>query len=230
MPSGEPFGQSFHRSAIKKPSAVCAADGLSFQYVSACAAFSSRAGSQPSEPAQTAAPTGPGSSKCTSRPAAIKDAGNGCRRYCIGQLWRRHAGHGRTGAPAEAMIVVSEIGEQWSPHTAPAIRTRQCTMPMGSSGEDRHGDGDEPRDVPQLVPVAKASGQPIRNTMAGRNICMPPSAPLFKVPHKIFRAQKIRRGFRRPCECEDHNGRHHRLKAVRMQPIISERTFARRSI
>ena len=33
-------------------------------------------------------------------------------------------------APADDMIVVSEIGEQWSPHTAPA---RQAAMPMMSS-------------------------------------------------------------------------------------------------
>ena len=32
-----------------------------------------------------------------------------------------------------AMIVVSEIGEQWSPHTAPAIHAAMHTMPMGAS-------------------------------------------------------------------------------------------------
>ena len=31
-------------------------------------------------------------------------------------------------APAEAMIVVSEIGEQWSPHTAPAMQAETAMI------------------------------------------------------------------------------------------------------
>lgn len=36
-------------------------------------------------------------------------------------VWKRES-HDHTVCPAEAMIVVSEIGEQWSPQTAPAMQ------------------------------------------------------------------------------------------------------------
>ena len=69
-----------------------------------------------------------------------------------------------------AIIVVSEIGEQWSPQTAPAIQAETHTTPRGSvSGKTLRVIGIRIPKVPQLVPVAKAKKHPIRNTTAGRN-------------------------------------------------------------
>ena len=65
-------------------------------------------------------------------------------------------------------MVVSEMGEQWSPQTAPA---RQAEMPMMSSllspGKTAVTMGIRMPKVPQLVPVAKASTQATRKMTAG---------------------------------------------------------------
>lgn len=66
------------------------------------------------------------------------------------------------------MMVVSEIGEQWSPQTAPAIQADTQTTPIGSvSGKTPRVMGIRIPKVPQLVPVAKDKKQPIKKTMAG---------------------------------------------------------------
>ena len=66
-------------------------------------------------------------------------------------------------------MVVSEMGEQWSPHTAPAMQAETHMTPMGSvMGNTSSVMGISMPKVPQLVPVAKLRKQPIRNTMAGR--------------------------------------------------------------
>ena len=69
------------------------------------------------------------------------------------------------------MMVVSEMGEQWSPHTAPA---RQADMPMIISslpGENTVSTmGIRMPKVPQEVPVAKAMPQATRKKTAGRNV------------------------------------------------------------
>ena len=73
-------------------------------------------------------------------------------------------------APALDMMVVSDIGEQWSPHTAPAMHAETQTTPIGSvSGKIPRVIGMRIPKVPQLVPVAKARKHPMRNTIAGRN-------------------------------------------------------------
>ena len=66
-------------------------------------------------------------------------------------------------------MVVSEMGEQWSPHTAPAMQAEIQMMPRGSSrGKMAMVMGIRMPKVPQEVPVAKARKQPIKKTMAGR--------------------------------------------------------------
>ena len=71
-------------------------------------------------------------------------------------------------APADDMTVVSEMGEQWSPHTAPA---RQAEMPMvssvGWSAKMGSTMGMRMPNVPQLVPVANARPSATRKMMAG---------------------------------------------------------------
>jgi hypothetical protein len=78
-------------------------------------------------------------------------------------------------APAELMIVVSEIGEQWSPQTAPAM---QADTQMIAS-VDFEGSGSESENafnvigiripnVPHDVPVAKDRMQAITKITAGR--------------------------------------------------------------
>ena len=71
-------------------------------------------------------------------------------------------------APAEAMMVVSEIGEQWSPQTAPA---QHAEMPMMSrllsAGKTAVTIGIRMPNVPQLVPEAKARMQATTKMTAG---------------------------------------------------------------
>ena len=68
-------------------------------------------------------------------------------------------------------MVVSEMGEQWSPQTAPAMQAEIQTTDRGlSMGKTLWTMGISIPKVPQLVPVAKARKQPMRKTMAGRNI------------------------------------------------------------
>lgn len=79
------------------------------------------------------------------------------------------------------MIVVSEIGEQWSPHTAPAMQAEMQIMLNGlSAGNTCWVMGIKIPKVPQLVPVAKANRHPTKNTVAGRNTWNP-SAELLTI-------------------------------------------------
>ena len=74
------------------------------------------------------------------------------------------------------MMVVSEMGEQWSPHTAPAMQAETHTMASGLPllrGNTLSTMGIRMPKVPQDVPVAKARKQPMRNTMAGSSIWNP---------------------------------------------------------
>ena len=69
------------------------------------------------------------------------------------------------------MMVVSEIGEQWSPQTAPAIHAETQTTPSGlSRGNTARVIGIRIPKVPQEVPVAKARKTPMIKTIAGRNV------------------------------------------------------------
>ena len=80
-------------------------------------------------------------------------------------------------APAELMIVVSEIGEQWSPQTAPAIQAdTQITARVAFAGSGSvslnasNVIGMRIPNVPHDVPVANDKPQAIRKITAGRNI------------------------------------------------------------
>ena len=66
--------------------------------------------------------------------------------------------------------MVSEMGEQWSPHTAPTMQAEMQMMPRGSSrGKMAMVMGIRMPKVPQEVPVAKARKQPIkRRWQAGK--------------------------------------------------------------
>ena len=73
-------------------------------------------------------------------------------------------------APADAMIVVSEIGEQWSPQTAPA---RQADIPITPivvpAGNTARTIGIRIPNVPQDVPVENAITQATIKMIAGKN-------------------------------------------------------------
>ena len=67
------------------------------------------------------------------------------------------------------MIVVSEIGEQWSPQTAPARQAEIPTVPrVLPTGNTARTIGIRIPNVPHDVPVAKARPQATRNMIAGR--------------------------------------------------------------
>ena len=73
-------------------------------------------------------------------------------------------------APAEAIIVVSDIGEQWSPHTAPAIHAdiEIIIMVLSVPAKVPTTIGIRIPKVPQLVPVANAKNMATKNIIAGR--------------------------------------------------------------
>ena len=61
-------------------------------------------------------------------------------------------------APADAMMVVSDIGDTWSPQTAPAMQAEMEMMRSGAAaGNTAMQIGMSMPNVPQEVPVAKAS-------------------------------------------------------------------------
>ena len=86
-------------------------------------------------------------------------------------------------APAEDMMVVSEMGEQWSPQTAPA---RHAEMPMNSRGSLTENIlqtmGIRIPKVPQEVPVANARNAATTKMIAGRKLARPAAAESIKPP------------------------------------------------
>ena len=85
------------------------------------------------------------------------------------------------------MMVVSEMGEQWSPETAPA---RHADIPMMRSVEPGSNIavtiGMRIPNVPQDVPVANARTQATRNIIAGRNEPRASACPLMRSPTKYL--------------------------------------------
>ena len=70
------------------------------------------------------------------------------------------------------MIVVSEIGEQWSPHTAPAIHAEIAMMQISLLIEPPNTArtmGIRIPNVPHDVPVENERPTPMRKTIAGSN-------------------------------------------------------------
>lgn len=82
-------------------------------------------------------------------------------------------------APALAITVVSEIGEQWSPHTAPAMHAEIEIILIGSedSGNAAMQIGISMPNVPHEVPVANAKKHAITKIIAGRKILNPEALP-----------------------------------------------------
>ena len=83
-------------------------------------------------------------------------------------------------------MVVSEIGEQWSPQTAPA---RHADIPIIDSvplpaGKIARTIGMSIPKVPQEVPVANARTQATKNMIAGRNAPRAPAVLLIRSPIK----------------------------------------------
>ena len=77
-------------------------------------------------------------------------------------------------APAEDIIVVSEIGEQWSPQTEPARQADIHTIPSWlPTGKIARTIGIRIPNVPQEVPVAKDIPQAARNIIAGKKVFQP---------------------------------------------------------
>ena len=73
------------------------------------------------------------------------------------------------------MIVVSDIGEQWSPHTAPAIHAEMEMIIIFSllPANTATTIGMSMPNVPHDVPVANARKQPTRNMIAGSSVTNP---------------------------------------------------------
>ena len=83
-------------------------------------------------------------------------------------------------------MVVSEMGEQWSPQTAPARQADMLMTPMVlPTGKMLSTMGIRIPKVPQEVPVANAMAHAIRRMIAGRKLLRAsaePKALFTKVP------------------------------------------------
>ena len=120
-------------------------------------------------------------------------------------------------------MVVSEIGEQWSPQTAPAIQAEMQMMAMGLLMSNTLCTmGIRMPKVPQLVPVAKASRQPTANTITGRNICSP-EAVRTKSRTKYFAPRESVIPFRDQAKVRMRMAGTMALNPSGMQPIISRK-------
>ena len=79
-------------------------------------------------------------------------------------------------APADDIIVVSDIGEQWSPQTEPArhadIPITPISLPTGNMPSTI---GIRIPNVPHEVPVAKEIPIATRNMIAGKKFCKVPA-------------------------------------------------------
>ena len=75
------------------------------------------------------------------------------------------------------MMVVSEMGEQWSPHTAPAIQAEmEIIISCGSTSWKQDTTmGMRIPNVPHDVPEAKARPTATTKMMAGRKPMSPPA-------------------------------------------------------
>ena len=72
------------------------------------------------------------------------------------------------------MMVVSEMGEQWSPHTAPAKQADMLMTPSGlPTGKIAKTIGIKIPKVPHDVPVAKAIPQATKKMIAGKKLSRP---------------------------------------------------------
>ncbi len=125
------------------------------------------------------------------------------------------------------MIVVSEMGEQWSPITAPprvaAMAIISISLPLISS-EVRSAAGMPPENtgmtmgsrmvkVPQEVPVAKPRNAAIRNTTAGRKFFRPgPNLDTRSATNSG--AEGLGHIADGPGQAQDQDGGHHLLEAV----------------
>ena len=80
-------------------------------------------------------------------------------------------------------MVVSEIGEQWSPITAPAHTAATAAGSRELPANTGTATGMRMPMVPQLVPVAKASSPPTRNSTSGNRavkVSRPANSPWTK--------------------------------------------------
>ena len=84
------------------------------------------------------------------------------------------------------MIVVSEIGEQWSPQTAPAMQAETAMIVIDEPGIAARTIGIRMPNVPQLVPVENARMTATTKMIAGRKFCRPAAGPLMMSEMKTF--------------------------------------------
>ena len=87
--------------------------------------------------------------------------------------------------PADDIIVVSEIGEQWSPQTAPARQAETPIIKSGLVGSNIAVTiGIRIPNVPHDVPVEKARTQATKKIIAGKKFARPAAAESISAPTK----------------------------------------------
>ena len=78
-------------------------------------------------------------------------------------------------------MVVSEMGEQWSPQTAPDRQAAMETTSISPSGKAWQTMGTRIEKVPQDVPVAKARKTATTKMMMGSRYCRAAAEPLSRL-------------------------------------------------
>ena len=77
-------------------------------------------------------------------------------------------------------MVVSEMGEQWSPQTAPDRQAAMESTSISPSGNAWQTMGMRMEKVPQEVPVAKARKTATMKMMKGSRYCSAAAEPLSR--------------------------------------------------
>ncbi len=117
-------------------------------------------------------------------------------------------------APELDMMVVSEIGEIWSPQTAPASTAATATIIMlGSvSLNILTTMGTRMANVPQLVPEENAMKMAMQKINSGTNRI----SPAFRLTawRTIADTQRVSHAFQRPSQHQNQDSGHHQLAAL----------------
>lgn len=109
----------------------------------------------------------------------VADRRDGGHGDGIGQLGG-HMVHMAAMGAAEAMMEVSEMGEQWSPQTAPDRHAAMEMTSISPCGKAWQTMGIRMEKVPHEVPVAKARKTATRKMMAGSRYCRAAAEPFSR--------------------------------------------------
>lgn len=127
-------------------------------------------------------------------------------------------------------MVVSEIGEQWSPHTgARAAGGNTDVEQRAVAGEDGCDNGDQ--DAERAPGRAGGKGQHARDKEddGGQHIVKALRGSVHQIVHIVCGTQRVERGLEGDGQCQDDDREIMAWKPLGMQPIASRKPTTRRA-